>query len=768
MVKDSAEPHIPAFLLKACSLPQPEPERPTAALLLAMAAVSREAAATAVAPPPPARRPDWAAILSVGIVWLVLVTAAVIYQASHLHNLPMGKAWLLVGPDERGGGLVGWVLRSADPESGPLTRLGMTAVLRLRRDFRLSAALSLVLLAVMGAGMVAAAARTRGRVIITDALFPLLFLNPGATRVLSSGWQLTEAVTTGLICLVFAGLLPGRHRSAPGDSRMVNVGLLLLALSGGPGPLIAATMACWALATAWRHRRLADSSRTGRGPGLAVPTAVVVLALVAIEWRLTGAALVPGPFRWADGLAWIGLAFGPVDPRAASVTAIGILAIVATTVVVSVRRGETPQWGVLLVAVTAAAALIGAASGLPESGATTLSAAAAVAAVYLYWSLSGPQIARRRAQLGLAGVAVLLLPANITQRTRSANEYKFGMTQVLGDLYRLDPPSVPEFASQHRLFLAPELDSTDFGARVERLRRRHAVISRLAADSTAAPRPPEVALWPDGVPGSTVQLSYTAPGAAEVALGWGINGWNALPAERRPPGTTVWTSMVTPMHRSGNRFTVTVTVPVKASIEYGFVISKVETGAAIESIWDGDYTTFAGAGLVDRAASPDVLGRFEPLPDSMATGTFSLHLPEAGEVELVWAAKGQPGPVARTWVQGTFEEGNALVTPAVRRGDDFSVGIRAPVGTSLTYRFRPTRSRRGNPVPAAWDSSASHQAVLDQDRWSSHATNVIVDDRAPTSPIAALGGLALCLLAAALARIVRGAAPGVVVATLQP
>jgi hypothetical protein len=71
------------------------------------------------------------------------------------------------------------------------------------------------------------------------------------------------------------------------------------------------------------------------------------------------------------------------------------------------------------------------------------------------------------------------------------------------------------------------------------------------------------------------EFRYRLPGAGEVVLIWGIDGWRSVPAALdRNEGTVLENGLMnTPMRRVGDRFSATVPVPSGAHVDYGFLVT---------------------------------------------------------------------------------------------------------------------------------------------------------------------------------------------------
>lgn len=94
---------------------------------------------------------------------------------------------------------------------------------------------------------------------------------------------------------------------------------------------------------------------------------------------------------------------------------------------------------------------------------------------------------------------------------------------------------------------------------------------------------------------ATQEIRYFLPGADEVYLVWGIDGWEPVPSDLRPAGTELRPAgpkeaklMHTPMVRDDDTFISKVSVPVGTTIDYGFLITKTRNRFdTANPIWDG-------------------------------------------------------------------------------------------------------------------------------------------------------------------------------------
>ena len=81
----------------------------------------------------------------------------------------------------------------------------------------------------------------------------------------------------------------------------------------------------------------------------------------------------------------------------------------------------------------------------------------------------------------------------------------------------------------------------------------------------------------------TQEIRYRAPGAAEVWLVWGLDGWQVIPDAARPPETVLKDKKVmhSPMVRMGDTFATTIRVPPGTVLDFFFLIAKTDEGATV-------------------------------------------------------------------------------------------------------------------------------------------------------------------------------------------
>lgn len=81
-------------------------------------------------------------------------------------------------------------------------------------------------------------------------------------------------------------------------------------------------------------------------------------------------------------------------------------------------------------------------------------------------------------------------------------------------------------------------------------------------------------------------INYSLPGAKEVSLVWGIDGWKNLSSQLQPEGTYIQDGvMITPLVKNGKIFTIALTIPRNVELDYRFLVSGSQNGKQVER-WD--------------------------------------------------------------------------------------------------------------------------------------------------------------------------------------
>lgn len=84
---------------------------------------------------------------------------------------------------------------------------------------------------------------------------------------------------------------------------------------------------------------------------------------------------------------------------------------------------------------------------------------------------------------------------------------------------------------------------------------------------------------------TTQEVRYYLPGASKISLVWGVNDWQVIPELLLPGGTIIKDKlMYTPMRREDDTFVTRVRLPIGATLDYKFLITKVDNS----EVWDAN------------------------------------------------------------------------------------------------------------------------------------------------------------------------------------
>jgi hypothetical protein len=224
-------------------------------------------------------------------------------------------------------------------------------------------------------------------------------------------------------------------------------------------------------------------------------------------------------------------------------------------------------------------------------------------------------------------------------------------------------------------------------------------------------------------PPVTQEIRYHMPEAGEVFLIWGVNGWAVVPEENRPAGTVVKKAVMhTPMAREGDTFVAQVQVPSGTTVDYGFLITKTYDGAAVyvwEADGDQDYHTVAAQDGVVEVQTTLTLAQDQPPAGTVDTlpviQEIRYHMPEAGEVFLIWGIDGWAVVPEEHRPAGTVVKKAVMHTPMVYTGDAFIAQVQVPAGATLDYGFLITKKRNGADIEAVWEGDEDFRIVATQD-----------------------------------------------------
>jgi hypothetical protein len=203
----------------------------------------------------------------------------------------------------------------------------------------------------------------------------------------------------------------------------------------------------------------------------------------------------------------------------------------------------------------------------------------------------------------------------------------------------------------------------------------------------------------------TQEIRYHAPGASEVWLAWGLDGWQVIPDAARPPDTVLKDNKV--MHswmvRKGDTFVTTARVPPGTVLDFSFLIAKTEEGTTVdirqekEANGRGLSRVVAFDGRIEVQSSAWLAGSTTDL--SLVKQEIRYRIAGTEEVWLVWGINGWQAIPEAARPAGTVLKDNRLMhTRMVQQGDAFATTVRVPPGTQLDYKFLISKTSRGAPV----------------------------------------------------------------------
>ncbi len=411
-------------------------------------------------------------------VWLIVAATAafmLVCIATAGRNIPLAEDWLLVPaylglePD-----LAQWLWAQNNEHRVPLPKLLMLGLLHLTSgDFRAGMVASVAVMAASSCALILAARAVRGgRVIWTDAVFPMLLLHPGNWENLVWSWQLNFTISVALSLLLLVSVVQIGRRETVLWPLVAAVAFIALPLSGAYGLAICAAMAPWGLYVG----AVAPGAAGGRRP-----TAYLVLVIAAgLSIVLTGAYFlgyerptwVPASPGLSQSVTTAGkvaaLAWGPAGlvfwPPFALLTALvagsaGSLLLmggwrawrardVASRATALGLAGFLSAIGMVVLAIGHSRAAYVPMIGLPSR--YMLFSVPALCAAYLVWELYGWRAARL-AQAALLAVAIAILPINASRGFGWRDWYVQGMEAVKADIAA--GRTAGDLAQRHRQFL---------------------------------------------------------------------------------------------------------------------------------------------------------------------------------------------------------------------------------------------------------------------------------------------------------------------------
>jgi len=362
-------------------------------------------------------------ILVLGI-WLLLLVGAVAFVGRYGSRTPYMDQWGEVVPLLTGARTVTveWLWSQHNEHRLPLAKLLEATLVRAAGgDFRAGMLLNVALLATLGLALPLALARLRGRMVVADAVFPLLFLGWGQCETLLRGDVVGSVLTAALACVLLVVVAFTREAPTTFAASAAAVALVLLPLSGATGLPLVPPIAFW----------LVVVSRRARAFPWVLGLAVLALALtgayfVSFQWP----AYHPGPAGPRDALRttaeFLAMAFGTAAhedwARAAWMT--GVVLVVDAALVLAAAIGSPAERtrALGLAALLAALLLLALEVGISRSGfgpraglsaRYAILAAPLLAHAYVAWELYAPPRLRSGGRVLMLAALLLLVPAGV-------------------------------------------------------------------------------------------------------------------------------------------------------------------------------------------------------------------------------------------------------------------------------------------------------------------------------------------------------------------
>lgn len=233
-------------------------------------------AANAGTESPPSHVPGGAApgaVLFVGVIWLLMLAAALAFVWNYGSNVPYLDDWAVV-PQMTGARpvTIDWLLLPNREHRPPVLRLVMVALFRLTGDLRVLMVVQVAALACLAFAMMHVARRVRGWTSYADAFFPLALLHLGYYEVFLISFHVAHVITAVLVGLLLLILVKWGTRLT-GRTAALAAGCLVIA------PWVTVVSVPYVIASSlWLG--LAGASAWGRAGSRR--TAVWAIALAAV------------------------------------------------------------------------------------------------------------------------------------------------------------------------------------------------------------------------------------------------------------------------------------------------------------------------------------------------------------------------------------------------------------------------------------------------------------------------------------------------------
>ncbi|MBA4064451.1 MAG: hypothetical protein C0501_12205 [Isosphaera sp.] len=315
----------------------------------------------------PAPRPARLARAVLLAAWAALTAGAVGFVVAFGSNAPYADEWefvpALLGREPAGP----WLWAQHNEHRLPLPRAVYLALFKLTHDFRAGMLLQVGMLSALSLGLMALAARLRGRPAWPDAFFPVSLLHLGHWENFVMGYQLCFALFTVLVTGLVVVALRATRETAFRSGVAAGTLNLLLVLTGGAGLAVAPPVCAWVVYLAAAEWRAGRRGRAAVLIGLAVlppaycvpyftgyehpphhpPTSSDPVAVARVAAEGLAMAAAPGaPPVWAVvfaaevvlGLATVRLLVG--GPGGDRTSAFGLAAVAAGVVLLVLAVGH--------------------------------------------------------------------------------------------------------------------------------------------------------------------------------------------------------------------------------------------------------------------------------------------------------------------------------------------------------------------------------------------------------------------------------------------
>jgi len=385
-------------------------------------------------------------------MWVALFSAAIYYVHHFGAAEPFGDEWDLVPGLTYQEPYMNWLWAQHNEHRLPLPKLLYTWLLNLSGfDARVGGLATVGVLGISAWGFILAARRLRGRTEYCDAFFPMAFLNWGHFENYLIGFQISFALTVGLVCLWLLASINSwslRLRLLP---------IILLPLCGAHGIVFTIPLG---LATTWAMRQDPPATKyaTGGIVGLSwLVTALYFRNYITPAAHPHSAGLVPSAKIATEVLAlgwgWVGQMTWPVS----GILIVALLCVTAVLVMaVSYRHAGIRDALVPYVAV--AIGVIGLASGIGwgRSGFGPLAGFAVrygifmlplMVATYLVWLQVGGRLGTSLVPMTMFTMACLFLTQHFRTGLSEGRLYAAQMRAFADDLYAGNSPH--DIAQRH-------------------------------------------------------------------------------------------------------------------------------------------------------------------------------------------------------------------------------------------------------------------------------------------------------------------------------